>query len=826
VPAVDPSSARADLPPHRPLASSLASSLARGCVVGVDESVARETLPKFELFRRRLSRAAAAATTTTTSAPGARDDRDSDSPAASSIAAATAFASDVSGVLAAAADAAAAASDPRAGVAILQRAVWDLVAVYFLEPGGGTGVATSSLVAWFQRNASCLGLGPGSLPERLRELVGAIGDAAGEGRGAETASGYWECFASLVAVGWNDAAIDLIHLHSTWEAWRVGKIAVKPQAEVMEALIALLRTAPRLGGGWGDDDANGGDDGENGGGASTSTSATATATATSVPQFLAFREGWLRQVRDVLAADDLFDACVDQRTAEGARTALAILAGDDVELDRACDRAGWLEFFVASALRKHPSLRATNGEHASLLSACVARRGAGASAELDALLTAAIEVDAAAVVDACSSHMNAWFLAHVSELLVAAAGDGFVVGVGADARAAGGNGERLALPDARAGAAGSGAVLRRPVRSLLGATHAELYLIEYCAALATRPNTRDLALRYLPHCATRGAGVMSTVLRAAAPPPGAFLDAASASASASASKTARDDAALFIATRDALEACATFGLDGAALGVARSAAAAARANGDQTGAVAWAFRAGDVAAVAALALEQLPTPAQARNDPSAAAATLARLAAEHPAAVDRDDDDDDDERAMTRGGGANANAKDDDDGAIDPPSFRPGVGPAGFLDALAALRADLKSLARAGARAPTPAHAGAIVSGRRARATASRAGGALLSLCSRGCGQTHLWTHAICAAVPLLEGAHSPLSAREIAALIARLEEASAASAADASDVERRARDGASDGALDARTEAARLALARAFARTCASGGGGGGVVA
>ena len=219
---------------------------------------------------------------------------------------------------------------------------------------------------------------------------------------------------------------------------------MKPQAEVMQALIALLRTAPRLGGGWGDDDANGGDDGENGGGASTSTSATATATATSVPQFLAFREGWLRQVRDVLAADDLFDACVDQRTAEGARTALAILAGDDVELDRACDRAGWLEFFVASALRTHPSLRATNGEHASLLSACVARRGAGASAELDALLTAAIEVDAAAVVDACSSHMNAWFLAHVSELLVAAAGDGFVVGVGADARAAGGNGERLA----------------------------------------------------------------------------------------------------------------------------------------------------------------------------------------------------------------------------------------------------------------------------------------------------------------------------------------------------------------------------------------------
>lgn len=30
--------------------------------------------------------------------------------------------------------------------------------------------------------------------------------------------------------------------------WRMGKAAVKPQAELLEAAVALLRTAPRLGG--------------------------------------------------------------------------------------------------------------------------------------------------------------------------------------------------------------------------------------------------------------------------------------------------------------------------------------------------------------------------------------------------------------------------------------------------------------------------------------------------------------------------------------------------------------------------------------------------
>jgi len=55
--------------------------------------------------------------------------------------------------------------------------VLELISVYFVEPGGGTGVVTEQLVDWFQRNASSIILGPDALPTRLRALIAAIADA-------------------------------------------------------------------------------------------------------------------------------------------------------------------------------------------------------------------------------------------------------------------------------------------------------------------------------------------------------------------------------------------------------------------------------------------------------------------------------------------------------------------------------------------------------------------------------------------------------------------------------------------------------------------------
>ena len=290
--------------------------------------------------------------------------------------------------------------------------------MFFVEPGDGTGVVADRLADWYRRNAADVAVSPDALPERLRALLAAIADA---GAKPEEAPGYWECFASLAALGWTDAAVDLAALHSCWEEWRVGKASARPMAELLEAAVALVRTAPRLGRADADpsddvdpsDDAFSSDDGH---------ARAANPPATSVPQFMAFREAWTRQIRDVLADTSLFDACGDVAAAEGVRAALSAVLGDETAVARAAP-GGWLELAVAEARCRYPLARAA-GDHAAIARRCVAARGPGASEEMDRLLLAAAEADAAAVVAACAAHLDAWFLAHLAEMLVAAAGEG------------------------------------------------------------------------------------------------------------------------------------------------------------------------------------------------------------------------------------------------------------------------------------------------------------------------------------------------------------------------------------------------------------------
>ena len=163
----------------------------------------------------------------------------------------------------------------------------------------------------------------------------------------------------------------------------------------------------------------------------------------------------------------------------GEETAVALAVGED---------AGWLELFVAEARCRFVSLR-PSGDCAALARRCVAARGPGASPEMDHLLIAIIEADAAAVASACSKHLDAWFLANVAELLVAAAGG-----------------------ESWADSAFSGAALRRPVATLRR-RQAELHLVEYGSALATRRSTREGAMRVFPRCHTRGAGARDAVAR-------------------------------------------------------------------------------------------------------------------------------------------------------------------------------------------------------------------------------------------------------------------------------------------------------------------------
>ena len=846
-------------------------------MTGASKSLAEATLAPFERLRHRLDLAAQGE-------PSAEPAR--------CVAAARMFAAAVSSRLAAHADAAAsrAAAAPEDGAAAASagylaasRAAWQLCHTVFVEPGDGTGVVSGALVDWFRENAAALGSGERGVPERLRLLLTDVAAVARENaesdatlgsafesndeseknrpvlqtRKPEDARGYWSCFCALVALGWTDAAADLAHLHSCWDEWRMGKKSAEPHAELLEAVVALLRCAPRLetvdeadlveeeafgedvfsisrsgsdhdrdrelfggrasrrgersavfpeDGGFfeGGQDRSGTDPDRdpnvrsNAGGSGF--------VATSAPQLAAFREAWTRQVRRVLDDAALFDRCPDTHLAEGARLALRAMAGEETAVARAVgDDSTWLELFVAEARCRFTSLR-PSGDCAALARRCVAARGPGASPEMDHLLIAILEADAAAVASACSKHLDAWFLANVAELLVAAAGG-----------------------ESWADSAFSGAALRRPVATLRGASQAELHLVEYGSALATRRSTREGAMRVFPRCHTRGAGACDAVARAADHPPGAAYDFPNFVTTES-RKDAEARVAFETAER-ALVMCAAAGLPASAhAGVAWRASASARRRGDAHAAAAWAHRAGSVpgasrvqnhsgVSVAALALAQLPDAAAAARHPAAAAAALARLAGDHPsvnvngrvhdhARARRDDIRYTINTINTIG----MTHRDEYDG-----------GAAAFLDALASFRASLAQLARVGS-GENAARAAAAVTSPAAVAAAHRTGDAFVALLRNdhsSCeAAAHLWRECAFAAIPLLEGETRALSASAAELAMARLEQArfAAADDADRSALEADAADRGTHTPADAREQAARLALAREYARACVAG--------
>ena len=829
-------------------------------MTGAYKSLAEATLAPFERLRHRLDLAAQGE-------PSAEPAR--------CVAAARMFAAAVSSRLAAHADAAAsrAAAAPEDGAAAASagylaasRAAWQLCHTVFVEPGDGTGVVSGALVDWFRENAAALGLGERGVPERLRALLTDVAAVARENaeshtlasfesndesdenrahaspRKPEDARGYWSCFCALVALGWTDAAADLAHLHSCWDEWRMGKKSAEPHAELLEAVVALLRCAPRLetvdeadlveeeafgedvfsigsgsdrdrdrelfGGrasrrgersndGFFQRGQDRGTDPTLGSNGSNGSNAGSGFVATSAPQLAAFREAWTRQVRRVLDDAALFDRCPDANLAEGARLALRAMAGEETAVALAVgEDAGWLELFVAEARCRFVSLR-PSGDCAALARRCVAARGPGASPEMDHLLIAIIEADAAAVASACSKHLDAWFLANVAELLVAAAGG-----------------------ESWADSAFSGAALRRPVATLRGASQAELHLVEYGSALATRRSTREGAMRVFPRCHTRGAGACDAVARAADRPPGA------AYVSESRGKSAEERVAFETAER-ALAACAAAGLPASAhAGVAWRASASARRRGDAHAAAAWAHRAESVpgasrssgVSVAALALAQLPDAAAAARDPAAAAAALARLAGDHP--------------SVNVNGRVHdhARARRDDKSSEyvhtigDPMTHRSyDGGAAAFLDALASFRASLARLARVGS-GESDARAAAAVTSPAAVAAAHRTGDAFVALLRNdhsSCeAAAHLWRECAFAAIPLLEGETRALSASAAELAMARLEQArfAAADDADRSALEADAADRGTHTPADAREQAARLALAREYARACVAG--------
>ena len=62
----------------------------------------------------------------------------------------------------------------------------------------------------------------------------------------EECKSYWPCILAMLAVGWTDDCVNVLYAHSAWAEWRLRSQAVRPQIEILEALIALIQTRPVL----------------------------------------------------------------------------------------------------------------------------------------------------------------------------------------------------------------------------------------------------------------------------------------------------------------------------------------------------------------------------------------------------------------------------------------------------------------------------------------------------------------------------------------------------------------------------------------------------
>lgn len=222
----------------------------------------------------------------------------------------------------------------------------------------------------------------------------------------EAAEAYWPACARLAALGWVDDALELLGLHSAWLRYDGGATAADEAARgavgALEAATLLLRRFPVLS-----------QQGVvHGAGREFSTPS----------ELLAYRRTWQAQCGALLRDAALWRGCeaADKATAQGLRAVLAVLAGEEGAL--AAATASWLELLVASLLHVYPAAQAP-AELRQLLHRCFDAGGGGAATEFlqaaAAVLEAAVDLDAQAVMRVCSSLCSDWFMAHAPDLLAA-----------------------------------------------------------------------------------------------------------------------------------------------------------------------------------------------------------------------------------------------------------------------------------------------------------------------------------------------------------------------------------------------------------------------
>ena len=126
-----------------------------------------------------------------------------------------------------------------------ERALWELLALFWLDGSGNDGIGGQELAGWLSGNTVAVA---GSLvasplpPQLLSQLQ--------EAALPEAHDRFWPTLHRLTAVGQMAAAVELLGLHSAWLGWEGSDTGGAPstsvEVEVLEAATLLLKRFPTL----------------------------------------------------------------------------------------------------------------------------------------------------------------------------------------------------------------------------------------------------------------------------------------------------------------------------------------------------------------------------------------------------------------------------------------------------------------------------------------------------------------------------------------------------------------------------------------------------
>mmetsp|Transcript_42154 Transcript_42154/g.107793 ORF Transcript_42154/g.107793 Transcript_42154/m.107793 type:complete len:762 (-) Transcript_42154:164-2449(-) len=355
-----------------------------------------------------------------------------------------------------------------------QRAVWELLELFFVQKGSTRDIVTEDIAQWTRRNWAVLGLVSEEMPAGSNpwaELRREAFEGAASSGGLESHPLYWPCLLRAVALGWMGMAEDLLSWHSAWRRAGLGDARAEgwqEQIEALEVVQTITRSIPHF-----------------------CREGTADVTGRAfhaLPEFLQYRDAWVRQCQAVLYAgehQEMWDACAaaSPTTASGLKELLMLLSGDEGVLRRAA--SSWLELFIAEVLHCYPHLK-PQVEFKPLMDRCVELSAEGPSepwgAHLRRLLEAAADCDPQTVMAALQAGpaTTPWLLAHVPDLL-------------------------------SMGGARAQAMLYTPLE-FHGCSQVEHYLLDYALSLMPYPATWRLATQYLAWCPAHGAPAMKLLL--------------------------------------------------------------------------------------------------------------------------------------------------------------------------------------------------------------------------------------------------------------------------------------------------------------------------